>query len=128
MIVPILYVIYIITLIIAFFICYFLANYVLTCKNQNCEINNILLYLLIASIMALVVIFISVVLADTANLSDAELIALDVLIIITFLLPIILIVLLVLIKEQDCCNVDKCDDKCDNVDKCNMNKCIDKII
>ena len=112
MIVPILYFIYIITLIITFFICYFLANYVLTCKNQNCELNTILLYLLIASIMALVVIFISVVLSDTANLSDAELIALDVLIIITFLLPIILIVLLVLIKEQDCCNIDKCDNKC----------------
>jgi hypothetical protein len=71
--------------------------------------------------MALVVIFISVVLADTANLSDAELIALDVLIIITFLLPIILIVLLVLIKEQNCCNIDKCDniiDKCN--DKCSI--------
>lgn len=122
MIIPILYVIYIITLIITFLVCYFLANYVLTCRNQNCELNNILVYLLIASIMALVVIFISIVWVDTSNLSDPELIALNVLVIITFLLPIILIILLVLIKEQDCCNeeIDKC-----NIDKdiCSDNKC-----
>ena len=128
MLIFILYLIYFISLIIVFFICYFLAGLFSPCNHKDVGFSNILIYLLIASIMALVIIFISVIWIDTSGLSEVELIALNVLLIIVFLLPIIIIVILVFMKEinndaNKCCdnNTNKC---CDN-NVNDSNKCCD---
>jgi len=128
MIVGILYIVYFAVLIITFLVCYFLAKLISTC-DFDVGFNNILIYLLMASIVALLVIFVSVIWVDTSNLSQPELIALNVLLLITFLLPIIIIVILVFMKEinndqNKCCDNSSQNKCCDNL---NQNKCCDNL-
>jgi len=112
MIIGVLYIIYFVVLIATFILCYFLSDCINN-ANKN-DYNTILLDILIASIIAIIAIFISVVWVDTSNLSDAELIALNVLLIITFGLPILIIVILVFIKESQK-NNESCIDECVNL-------------
>lgn len=134
MIVGVLYAVYFIVIIIAFLVCYFLTELFSTSDNKH-EFTNILLNIFIASIIGIIFIFVFITWSDTSNLSDTELIALNVLIIITFILPIIVIIILVFIKENKdlnkdgnkiSCYKDPCDKELNkdyNKDSCNKDCC-----
>lgn len=95
----ILYVVYVIVFVLAFFIFWALTDIV--------NSLSFLLALFLASIIGIIVVFIGFVWLNNSDISDDDQIALGILLIISFGIPIFLIFFIFYAKEQ--CNVRKCE-------------------
>lgn len=95
----ILYVIYIVVFVLSFFIFWALTDIV--------NAQSFLLALFLASIIGIIVVFIGFVWLNNSNISDDDQIALAILLIISFGIPIFLIFFIFYAKEQ--CNIRTCE-------------------
>ena len=95
----ILYVIYVIMFVLAFFIFWFITDII--------NALNFLLALFIASIIGIIVVFVGFIWLNNSNISDDDQIALAILLVIAFGIPIFLIFFIFYTKEQ--CSVRQCE-------------------
>lgn len=104
----ILYVVYIIVFVLAFFIFWYLTDII--------NAQSLLLSLFLASIIGIVVVFIGFIWLNNSNISDDDQIALAILLIIAFGIPIFLVFFIFYAKEQ--CNIIQCAINQDCLNNC----------